>query len=171
MRNSVNFSQKNKRWPWVTMDDHGPTLENCSTLCSLAASHFHKLHILPHQPPLRQVLAKMIQSLSMQELPTFLSLAGIGPSSQVGMPQHFPSEKDCFDASWALANNPNANWGGGDCLESHLYMQIPHKLFTNKYRTIYLDIFRMGRMTRNNEGLPNPGQSHRERCCSFWCSD
>ena len=31
---------KNKRWQWVAMDDHGPTLENCSTLCSVAASLF-----------------------------------------------------------------------------------------------------------------------------------
>lgn len=94
MGNPVNFRQQKQK---VTMGGNGwPWTDNRKFNYVLRRSiPFHKLHILPHQPPLRQVLAKMIQSLSMQELPTFLVVGW--HRTIFTMAQQFSSEKDCFD--------------------------------------------------------------------------
>ena len=102
MRNTINFKAKDDN---VAMDDHW-TMDRHSKLFNSVL----RRSILPHQP-LRQVLAKMIQSLSMQELPTFLIVGW--HRTIFTMAQHFSSEKDCFEVSWALANNPNADLGRG----------------------------------------------------------
>ena len=157
MRNTVNFRQQKQKvtigWQWMTMDRHSKTVQLCA----------------PSQH-LRQVLAKMIQSLSMQELPTFLIVGW--HRTIFTMAQHFSSEKDCFDVSWALANNPNADLRRGGLSWITFVRVDPRSPKTLHHMQNYIfrffDIFRMGRMTRSNEGLPNPGQSRRERCCLFY---